>query len=89
MRNLLVHRLIPGRAIFISTAPERVSPHSIDLDTWHDGEVSRLYGGSFPSQKRVLELDDNCLSRQRDWIDRSIDSLSQELSKLATTKGLA
>jgi hypothetical protein len=88
MRNLLVHRMIPGRIARISTVPGTDFPHMIDLDLWHDGEVNRLYGGSFPPQKRVFELDDDCLSRQRDWIDRCIDGLSQELSKLATAKGL-
>lgn len=88
MRNLLVHRLIPGRTISVSALLARGLPHSIDLDTWYDGEVDRLYGGSFAPQKRVFKLDDNCLSRQRDWLDQSIDSLSKELSNLATAKGL-
>lgn len=88
MRNLLVHRLIPGRTISVSTVPGRAASHLIGLDTWYDGEVNRLYGGSFSPQKREFELNDNCLLRQRDWLDASIYKLSEELSKLATTKGL-
>ena len=85
MRNLLVHRMVPGRTIRIS-APN--ASHSIDLDLWYDGDVYRFYGGTFSPQKRVFELDGDCLSRERDWIDISIHDLSEELSQLAAAKGL-
>ena len=88
MRNLLVHRIIPGRTISIATAPGRVTSHLIDLDLWFDGDVYRSYGGSFPPQRRVFELDDNCLSKQRDCLDVSIHDLSEELSQLAVSKQL-
>jgi hypothetical protein len=85
MRILLEHRIIPGRTIR-PLAPN-VS-HSIDLDIWYDGDVYRLYGGSFPPSGRVFELDDNCLSKQRDWLDVSIHDLSEKLGQLAAAKGL-
>jgi hypothetical protein len=88
MRMLLEHRLVPGRTISISLSPGKDHTHLIDLDTWYDGDVCRLYGGSFPPQGRVFELDGNCLFRQRDWLDVSIHQLSEELCQLAAAKGL-
>jgi hypothetical protein len=89
MRNLLVHRMIPGRTISLSTKSRSVLPHSINLDMWYDGEVYRLYGGvGLPEPKQIFALDEDCLSKQRDWIDRSIDRLSQELCRLASARGL-
>ena len=85
MRMLLEHRMVPGRTILVQ-APN--ASHSIDLDIWYDGDVYRLYGGSFPPTRRMFELDDNCLSRQRDWLDVSIHDLSEKLGQLAATKGL-
>src|SRR5262249_25723807 len=42
MRNLLVHRMVPGRTIRVSTVPGVDLPHEIDLDTWYDGDAFRL-----------------------------------------------
>jgi hypothetical protein len=86
MRSLLVHRIIPGRTILIQ-APN--ASHVIDLDIWYGGDVYRLYGGSSPPTRRMFELDDNCLSKQRDWLDVSIHQISEELSQLAVAKGFA
>lgn len=88
MRMLLEHRMVPGRTISISLDPGKDHAHLIDVDTWYDGDVYRLYGGSFPPQRRVFELDGNSLFRQRDWLDVSIHQLSEELCQLAADKGL-
>ena len=81
MRNLLVHRVVPGRSIRGSSHTE--IPHGIDLDQWYKGDVSRIYGGAFPEPRWVFELDSNCLVRQRDWIENAIDGLAKQLTELA------
>lgn len=82
MRNLLVHRVVPGRSIRLGGN----IPHGIDLDQWWEGDVTRIYGGSgFPEPKRVFELDVNCLVRQRDWIENAVDGLSKNLTELTVT----
>jgi hypothetical protein len=87
MRNLLVHRIVPGRTIRLST--HRDLPDSIDLDQWFEGDVTRIYGGvGLPEPKWTFELDANCLVRQRDWIDKSIDGISERLTELAKDNGL-
>jgi len=85
MRNLLVHRMVPGLTIQLQPTG---ATHAIDLDLWYDGEVRRCYGGALPPAKRMFDLDDACLSTQRNWIDDSIHDLSEELSQFAATKGL-
>lgn len=87
MRNLLVHRIIPGRTIRLSTIGD--FPHVIDLDQWYEGDMARIHGGSgLPEPKWTFELDAKCLVRQRDWIDNSIDRLACELTELAKARGL-
>lgn len=81
LRNLLVHRLVPGSSIRLSN--NREIPHGIDLDQWWEGDMTRIYGGcGFPEPKRVFELDANCLLRQRDWIENAIDGLSKKFTEL-------
>jgi hypothetical protein len=87
MRNVLVHRVVPGRIVRISMVGD--FPHKIDLDQWYEGDMTRIYGGSgFPEPTWAFELDDNCLVRQRDWIDKSIEGLAEHLTDLAKANGL-
>jgi hypothetical protein len=81
MRNLLVHRFVPGRSIRLSTHRRNI-PDGIDLDLWYKGDVSRIYGGTFPEPPWEFDLDANCLVRQRDWIDNTIDGLAKQLTEL-------
>jgi hypothetical protein len=82
LRNLLVHRIVPGRSIQLSNSRE--IPHGIDLDQWWEGDMTRIYGGcGFPEPKRVFDLDANCLVRERDWVDNTIDGLAKQLTELA------
>jgi hypothetical protein len=87
MRNLLVHRIVPGRTIRLSA--RRDLPDSIDLDQWFEGDVTRIYGRvGLPEPKWTFELDANCLVMQMDWIDKSIDGISERLTELAKDNGL-
>jgi hypothetical protein len=87
IRNLLVHRVVPGRSIRMSTIGDL--PHKIDLDQWYEGDMTRIHGGSgLREPTRAFELDDNCLVRQRDWIDKSIEGLAEHLTDLAKANGL-
>jgi hypothetical protein len=82
LRNLLVHRIVPGRSIQLSNSRE--IPPGIDLDQWWEGDMTRIYGGcGFPEPKRVFDLDANCLVRERDWVDNTIDGLAKQLTELA------
>jgi hypothetical protein len=83
MRNLLVHRVAPGRIRQLSSNLD-----VMDLDVWFKGEVSRFYTTNLPAPESVFEVDDDCLARERDWIDNSIDGLAKELAELAKAKSL-
>jgi hypothetical protein len=84
MRNLLVHRIVPGRII-----PAGDTPHAIDLEQWFEGDMTRVYGGSdLPESKLKFELEDSCLAKKRDWIDKSIAGLAEQLTELAKANGL-
>ncbi len=87
MRNLLVHCVVPGRTIPLSTHGD--FPHCIDRDQWYEGDMTKIYGGvGLPEPGSTFQLDENCLARQRDWIENAIDGLVGELTALAKTNGL-
>jgi hypothetical protein len=87
MRNLLVHRVVPGRTIRISMIGD--FPHKIDLDQWYEGDMTRIHGGTGLREPTwAFELDNNCLVRQRDWIDKSIEGLAEHLTDLAKANSL-
>jgi hypothetical protein len=82
IRNLLLHRLTPGRTILLSTHTDL--PHRLDLDLWFSGDLKGIYGGSgIPESKLVFDLPPDCLTIERDWVDKTIDGLAGQLTELA------
>jgi hypothetical protein len=73
MRNTLLHRFAPGRAIRV-LRPD--APHIIKLDQRHNGEPLQFF------------LDPKALVKERNWIDEQLELLSSSLLDLASKQGI-
>jgi hypothetical protein len=88
MRNMLVHRLVPGRNIQASTHTDQ--PDVIDLAQWFEGDMSRIGDGvGLPQSPLTFSLEPDALFKVRDWIDKELEGLSSALCALASAHGLS
>jgi hypothetical protein len=89
IRNMLSHRITPGRSIHFTTAPLPGLPNSWDLDQWYDGDWSNAGPGvGNPSPKREISLEPKMLIDFRDWLDQQLELLGSELENLMAYHGL-
>jgi hypothetical protein len=84
IRNLLSHRLGPGRTI-----RPMVDIHSWNLDQWYEGDWSSAGGGvGKPLPEREFSIGSKPLTELRDWVDHQLELLGKTLQNLAAGRGL-
>jgi hypothetical protein len=89
VRNMLSHRINPGRSIHFTTAPLPGQPNSWNLDQWYDGNWSNAGPGvGIPPPKREISLEPKVLNELRDWLDQQLELLGSELEILVAHHGL-
>jgi hypothetical protein len=89
VRNVLSHRINPGRSIHFTTAPLPSPANSWNLDQWVEGEWSNAGPGvGNPPPKKEISLEPKMLNGFRDWLDQQLELLSKELQSLADFHGL-
>ena len=90
VRNMLSHRIIPGRIINASTRAGVDLPDSWNLDQWHEGDWSSEGPGiSKPPPKIEFLLESKSLIELRDWSEQQLELLGKNLQSLAASKGLS
>jgi hypothetical protein len=89
IRNVLAHRIIPGRTLSLTNVPGRYLPDSWNLDQWLQGDWSNAGPGvGNPPPKKELLLEPIGLVNMRDWLAERFQLLGKELTLLATKHGL-
>jgi hypothetical protein len=80
IRNMLSHRITPGR-----TYRPMVSLQLWNLDQWHEGDWSRAIPGG-PQEE--FQIETKSLIDLRNWVDKQLELLGEQLQNLAVSKGL-
>jgi hypothetical protein len=88
-RNMLSHRIIPGRTVSLSTRPGVDRPDAWNLHQWSEGDWSNEGPGvgKLPPKREFL-LESKSLIELRDWLDQHLEQLGKKLQSLAASKGL-
>ena len=88
VRNVLLHRIRPGRTVRLSTIPRVDPPHSWNRDMWEEGDWGNAGPGVVKPPKKELFLEPKMLVELRDWSDQQLELLGKELESLAASHGL-
>jgi hypothetical protein len=83
IRNMLSHRIIPGRTI-----RAMVDRHLWNLDMWFEGDWSNVGPGIVQPPKKQFYLESKSLIELRDWSDHQLAVLGNELESVAASHGL-
>jgi hypothetical protein len=89
IRNVLLHRITPGRTVSLTTGPIPTPPNSWNRDMWEEGDWRNEGPGvGRPPPKKEFLLESKSLVEMRDWSDQQLDLLGKELESLAAHHGL-